>query len=457
MRAARLAVAVLLTLGGFSVAVATVRSAAVAALHPPWLLHVAPGDSADAVFRPIEAGPGLPANAVRGSDAMRDDGPPWLDPHAWYESAPLPFTISNAGAEVSAAPEPDCRLQIVDGEGARTWPVESGARVGPEASSWSVRRLGTWSGLLDAPNGRPGVTLFAREAGGWTGPLTLLDGNRATVAAETELSFRWFADEAAARAWLAAPAPGARWGIEDGPRLIWFESFTAGTGTVLSDGRDVELLAGAPPESLRVRIGDQVQTVPPGGADAVHYQAPSSDVPVVRLAGYESGSILVRAGSGPVTRAAAGDPLDAAGVPGWAVVNIAASAVAVAAEDSPLLGVLLEAGEALRWLPEERATMHGDRVLELACDRPPPAVTYRAELAAGDAHDLRRVEPGDTLRRQGWVLRVALPDVRLPGALRVEARRRLPWAYAAAGAMAALLGLATLRYEARRVGRPPTA
>jgi len=114
---------------------------------------------------------------------------------------------------------------------------------GAEATIAAIR---PWVGIIRSPHGQPMAVLSCRRpGGGWGDPAFLNTDAWLTPDPDTAIRLRWFNGEQAAHAHAAGPAPGietARWGVEDGPAMHWLESFTPGSGAILSDETAVTLV-----------------------------------------------------------------------------------------------------------------------------------------------------------------------------------------------------------------------
>lgn len=187
-----------------------------------------------------------------------------------------------AGALAACAPEeaddPSVRLWLHATRGAE---AESVALVEDQAfdlngHSLSVLDVRRWRGLLNRETGVALLHFSIRlGSGDWVEDLVLKSGDRIVMNKDLAIEFHW-----------AAPQPPGtgRWGLRDGERTSWSESFLPGTGFERSSGAMVTLVEHEPSGAIRVRVGEGDRSreilVEPGAESEgiVNAGLPSADI-----------------------------------------------------------------------------------------------------------------------------------------------------------------------------------
>lgn len=171
-----------------------------------------------------------------------------------YDAVRLPFLVQ----VLPATPDGSLHIKVpgmLDIEEAgqrRTLGMEPGIEAEVGGRILTVGHTHPWAYLQDHAIGQPVALLNVRNAVAGvpaiedTPPETVaIPAEQWTLNESTAFRLAFFEEEVAARDALPdrlAWVDGARWGIEDGGAMNWFEGLTVGTGIILENGTDFTLI-----------------------------------------------------------------------------------------------------------------------------------------------------------------------------------------------------------------------
>lgn len=173
-----------------------------------------------------------------------------LDQRSGQISGPLgisPLSIQLTSLETSPRTADSGELIFRSGAEELIQQVSIGSSVAIGDDEFEILAIRPWAGLVHRPPGTPMVNLAVKPSeGAWLENLFVERGRWRIVTTSVAIGFG------------ATESDGARWGVVEGERMHWFNSFVPGTGVELDDGTIVTLLAHRPSARILVElaIGD---------------------------------------------------------------------------------------------------------------------------------------------------------------------------------------------------------
>lgn len=362
--------------------------------------------------------------------------------------------------------------------------LRPGAVVEVEGGSYRIASVRTWQGVLPIERGVPAasVSLF-RDGDTIVEDLVIEKGDSAEIAGGPSVELHWHSDAAAARK-AAQDGAGdehgetlgkARWGVADGPRMQWFESFAPGTGVTLNDGTLIQLEAYQPaPGKGRDSTGAVlvVQSVRDGNVKRFRIVGASNEPPIFvqypemggdrfRLDGFASGHVLVEFTGGDERS----DPAELEAGETWRAPSsdlairleaAEASGAPIVAGDSPYFEAVLDGSDRRVRVRQGEAVRVGDTLLRYVRRADYASAAFRLCLyrSRGEAPETFVLYPGSrcSLRLEGETWTLAHRDVR-PGEELILRRRLVDFRWiGAVGVVLVVAGLFGL-VARRRAGR----
>lgn len=388
-----------------------------------------------------------------------------MDENQVYDAAQLPFSLRLDAVETIALHPPRAVIAITSNGDTREWPAEAGVTIETGAGHF-VRLLETrpWSGLVRTPHGNPMAMIDVGVPDkGWVAGLFVSTEEWLYVQGGIGVRLRWFYSEPEARAALPTVVPGiesARWGVREGQRVHWFQSFAPGTGITLDDGAEVTLIAtqedaAGHVERIEVEItrgGSAKRHIVPARAEfsteGLRFENPVLLPFQAHLHAWKDGEVIALA----IYNGKLGEPAivkegetwrpGSAGSIQLRLDQLMGRAVPLAVEDSEISEALLEIDGGVRNVREGEESALGDAILKYR--RIPQAPDARHTLSAiypgGDSPDIYTMGPGETLRIGDWKFSPSSEVPASEGGAVLHARRTLGGPVKMAGAVLFMLG-----------------
>lgn len=214
-------------------------------------------------------------------------------PVATIAVASAAVLASCSGPDTSAASGVALWLHATRGQDSVSVPLAVGHRFQLAPFTLDTRAVRPWRGLLMQRSGVALVHFAARPAGkDWIEDLVLKSGDRIVLDGSIAIEFLW----------SDSPEPLARdqgrWGLREGTRTTWSESFTPGTGFEREDGAVVTLVEQLPGGAIRVALEGRTILVPLGGdVDGVINASRPDAETTIRMRADEPGIAMVTAAS----------------------------------------------------------------------------------------------------------------------------------------------------------------
>ena len=352
-----------------------------------------------------------------------------------YEVVETPFSVTLQEVEFEEGVTTPARLRLVEEGRERYEPVSPEGRVVVGGRDTIMREVRQWGGILpERPEsgGTPlAVLALQPRHGAWTEDIVAQAGDWLPLDDDLVFRFQWSHSEAAAMRAIEEGLPGlesARWGIEEGGAINWFDSFLPGSGLQLADGTAIvlaEVRGKDAPETardvairFRVARDGRVQDVwvPANGTSEdglIRFEYPTLARFAVLGFSWEPGLMLLQlfengeqAGRFTVQRGEAVD-LDAANRT-LRLDQALESAVYLRREDSPLQELVLEGeGLVLRLRQGETVRIEG-QMLEFHPELTERIPVYTIKIERQGAERSFTLGADDVARVDAWRIEQAV-------------------------------------------------
>ncbi len=351
-----------------------------------------------------------------------------LDAVGTYDFVQLPFSVRLDGVNVIERPTPKDTLTIASPESEIELAIEAGQSVAVGPGLYDVAAIIPWTGLMCVAEGEPMAAITVRKDGGpWKDRALVSTARWLYIEAGLSLYLKWCASEEEARTVASAgieAVSAARWGVQEGAAMHWFESFSSGTGIELRDRTIVTLLEAAEEHAFRSGPGPGILVhierggiaraawikangPKPGGP--VRFEAPAYLDAALVLYGWRDGGALGRffrqGRGGPAELMESGKTLASAD-DGWEVRldQVLASAAPVTGGEVAVHEALLTR-KGREWrLRHGESVRIGDERLIFRRETPPPVVRYHVTVREEEPRFQCSfgIDPGETVRRAAW-------------------------------------------------------
>lgn len=225
----------------------------------------------------------------------------WLPKEDKFDAVTLPFRVHLVEVDL-VAPRPEKYLLMSEPTSEET-SIKAGSSASIAGMSLNVESLTPWSGLIYRPGAQPMAMLEFTNS--HTFNLMLGEGTW-IVSGDAAGLFNWYPtrEEAATAAATFDITKQGRWGVREGERVHWFDSFSPGTGLVLENGDEVTLAS--PPhqsEDGKVQISVEEKTTagtriikatPTGASSRVEFVYPAASEIAVVLFAWREGAALTQ-------------------------------------------------------------------------------------------------------------------------------------------------------------------